>query len=315
MAFFLFKEQSGTIPSYMVFLLVLRRSTFAFGFFSDFRASLNSVAGPIKEVMKIFDDENKFILIDGAKDFKGLKHLIQLDNLSFSYPNGNRMLKGVTFSIEQGKMTAIVGPSGSGKTTIINLLMRFYDSPPKAIKFDSIDISEFTFDSFRRHTAIVSQEIELFNATIKMNLTYGLAGKVDEEKILDAVKKARLYDFINQLPNRFETVVGDRGVKLSGGEKQRLAIARAILKEADLLLLDEATSALDTRTEKLIQESLDELTKDKTTVVVAHRLSTIKNAHKIVVIEHGEVMEEGSLNELLERKGKFYQYWQEQKFY
>jgi subfamily B ATP-binding cassette protein MsbA len=163
--------------------------------------------------------------------------------------------------------------------------------------------------------ALVGQDTFLFNDTFKNNITYGLDREITQEELIDIAHKARLYDFIMQLPDKFDTYVGDRGVKLSGGEKQRVAIARALLKDAEILILDEATSSLDSKTEKLIQEAIDEAIKDRTAIVIAHRLSTIKNADKIIVIENGKFVEEGSLSELLDKKDKFYEYWQEQKFY
>ena len=315
MAFLLFRERAGEISGYMVFFLVLKRSITSFGFFNDFIAHISAVMGPISEVLTIFDDKDKFFIPNGRVNFTGLRENIELCDLNFSYSEGRQVLRGVTLSIEKGKMTAIVGPSGSGKTTLTHLLLRFYDSSPGAIKIDDADIRDFTLESLRSKMAFVSQETFLFNASLRLNLAYGLDGTVTQEEIVEAVKKARLYDFIARLPEGFETEIGDRGVQLSGGEKQRVAIARALLKKADILLLDEATSALDSRTEKMVQESLDELTRDKTTIVVAHRLSTIRHAHNIVVLEDGRVVEQGSLTALLGQKGKFYQYWQEQKFY
>ena len=314
-AFLLFRERAGEISGYMVFFLVLNRSITSFGFFNSFAAHMNAVMGPISEILTIFDDKDKFFIPDGTLRFTGLKAKIEFCDLDFSYSRGTRVLKGVTLSIEKGKMTAIVGPSGSGKTTLIHLLLRFYDSPPGAIRIDNVDIREFTLESLRAKMAFVGQETLLFNASIRSNLAYGLDGAVTDEDIEGAVREARLHDFIARLPEGLETEIGDRGVKLSGGERQRVAVARAILKKADILLLDEATSALDSRTENLVQESLSNLTRDKTTIVIAHRLSTIRNAHGIVVLEDGRIAEQGSLGALLNQKGKFYQYWQEQKFY
>ena len=163
--------------------------------------------------------------------------------------------------------------------------------------------------------ALVSQETLLFNDSLKANIAYGLHRDVSEEEFIEISKKARLYDFIISLPDKFDTLIGDRGVVLSGGEKQRVSIARALLKKAEILILDEATSSLDTHTERLIQEAIDEAVKGRTTIVIAHRLSTIKNADKIIVIGNGRVVEKGGLDELLAKKGKFYEYWEEQKFF
>ncbi len=314
-AFFFVYEKSGEIAGYLVFFVILRRSMNTLGVFSQIQASLAVVRGPVSEIVKIFEEKESYVMQDGAIEFKGLKKGIQFNHLSFSYPRGIQPLRDVSFSIEKAKMTAIVGPSGAGKTTLINLVMRFYDSPAGAIKLDDADIREFNLKSLRAKMALVSQETLLFNASFRENLKYGLNGKVSDDAMEAAVKKARLYDLIVKLPQGYDNEIGDRGVKLSGGEKQRLSIARAILKEPEILILDEATSALDTQTEKLIQEAIDDAVKGRTAIVIAHRLSTIKHADKIVVIEDGRFIEEGSLNELLERKGRFLRYWEAQKFY
>jgi ABC-type multidrug transport system fused ATPase/permease subunit len=180
---------------------------------------------------------------------------------------------------------------------------------------DGVDIKEFTLKSLRERMALVSQEVLLFNDTLRNNITFGLDRDVDDEELKEVVKKARLYDFVNQLSEGFETEIGDRGIKLSGGEKQRVAIARAFLKGSEILILDEATSSLDSKTEILIQEAINEAAINRTTIVIAHRLSTIRHADKIAVLEEGRVVEWGSLQELLSREGKFYEYWEAQKFY
>ena len=217
--------------------------------------------------------------------------------------------------MEKGKTVAIVGPTGAGKTTIINLLMRFYDCPSSAIFIDGEDIRSFTLQSLRAHIALVSQEVFLFNDTIKNNMIYGLDREVGNDELIEVAKKARLYDFIARMPQGFDTEVGDRGIKLSGGEKQRLSLARALLKGSEILILDEATSSLDSKTEQLIQQAINEAIKNRTSIVIAHRLSTIKNADKIIVLDNGSVTETGTLDELLERKGQFYELWEAQKFY
>ena len=314
-AFFFVYEKSGEIAGYLVFFLILRRSMTTLGVFSQIKASLAMAQGPILEIMRVLEEGAKFVMPDGRLPFAGLERKIQFDHLSFSYPRGIQPLEEVSFSIGKGKMTAIVGPSGAGKTTLINLILRFYESPPGAVKMDGTDIRDFTVKSLRSKMALVSQETLLFNASVRENLKYALNGQVNDEEMTEAVKKARLYDLIQKLPKGFDTEIGDRGVKLSGGEKQRLSIARAILKKAEILILDEATSALDTPTEKLIQGAIDEAIKGRTAVVIAHRLSTIKHADKIVVLEDGRFVEEGTLNELLAKKGRFSQYWEAQKFY
>jgi len=303
------------IGSFMVYFYLLKRILTTFSHLNELRASLATVAGPMEAISEILDDKDKFFVLEGDKEFPGIKSKIDFNHLSFCYFKGLCVLNDLTFSIEKGKTTAIVGPTGAGKTTIISLLLRFYDSPPSSILIDGQDIRDLTSKSLRSHISLVSQDILLFNDTLRNNIVYGLDRKISEEELVDIAKKARLYDFIITLPDKFDTLIGDRGVKLSGGEKQRVAIARALLKGAEIVILDEATSSLDSKTERLIQEAINEAIKDRTAIVIAHRLSTIKNADKIIVIEEGRLIEEGTLNELLEKKGKFYEYWQEQKFY
>ncbi len=316
MAFLLIKCKVGDIASFLVFLFVLKRCMWAFGFLNCFQIAIASVRGPIREIKKVLDDTEKHFIPDGHQEFTGLKTAIEFNHLSFSYSKGVETLKDLNFFIEKGKMTAIVGSSGSGKSTIVHLLMRFYDSAPGVIRMDDVDIRSFSLASLRSKIALVSQDALLENESLRFNLTYGMNGRVvAEEEMNDILKRARLVDFIKALPLGLETKIGDRGVQLSGGEKQRVVIARAMLHDPEILLLDEATSALDTQTERLIQAAIDELIKDKTGVVVAHRLSTIRHADKIVVIEKGCMIEEGTLESLLSLKGKFYEYWEAQKFY
>ena len=315
MAFVVIKRRSADVASLLVYFYLLRMSYRSFSFFSNVKNSLARVSGPISEIANVLSDKDKFFIPSGKNRFTGLKGKIEFKNLSFSYIKERQVLRDVNFNIGKTKITAIVGPTGAGKTTLVNLLLRFYDSPPGSILVDGDDIRDFDLKSLLAHFAYVSQDIVLFNDTIKNNIIYGLEGKVTEEKLISAVRSSRLYDFISSLPQGFDTYIGDRGVQLSGGEKQRVSIARAFLKGADILILDEATSSLDNRTESLIQEAIDEAVKDKTTIVIAHRLSTIKNADKIVVIEDGRFIEAGTLAELLDKKGKFFEYWEAQKFY
>jgi len=314
-AFLIVGQKANDVAGYMVFFLLLRRSTASLSIFNAIRISLARARGPISEVLRVFDDKDKYFIVDGGKEFPGIKNSIEFNNLSYAYPKGPQTLKGITFSAKKGTTTAVVGATGAGKTTIISLLMRFYDSPKDGITIDGKDIRDFTLDSFRSKIALVSQEPLLFNAPLKLNITYGMDHKVSDVELNDALKKSRLYDFALKLPEGIGTEIGDRGVNLSGGEKQRVAICRALLKKAEIILLDEATSALDSITERIVQEALAELTKDTTTLVIAHRLATIKHAENIVVIDSGNLIEQGSLEQLIDKKGRFYLYWQEQKFY
>ncbi|MBI3315356.1 MAG: ATP-binding cassette domain-containing protein, partial [Candidatus Omnitrophica bacterium] len=234
-------------------------------------------------------------------------------HLNFFYREKRPVLRDLSVSIKKGQMTAIVGPTGTGKTTLVHLLMRFYDCPPGSILVDGADIRDFKLNSWVERTAFVSQDPMLFNDTLRANIIYGLNRPVTDGEIMDAARKARLEDVILKLPEGLDTVIGERGAMLSGGEKQRVSITRAFLKDAEILILDEATSALDTKTERSIQQAIDEMGKKRTVIVIAHRLSTVVNADKVVVIEGGCVVEQGTLKTLLDQKGKFYEYWEAQK--
>lgn len=315
MAFLLVGAKAGNIGGYMVFLLLIRRVAVNFGSFGMIRGSFAGLQGPLQEVSRVFDDNDKFFVRCGSKEFSGLKENITFDNLTFSYPGGITALHDINISIRKGLMTAVVGASGAGKTTLISLVMRFYDIPPGKIKIDGVDIRDFSLSSLMSGIALVSQDTFIINDTLRANIAYGMAGNVSDEAIHQAAELAQLSGFIANLPEGLNTNVGDRGVKLSGGEKQRVSITRAILRQAEIIILDEATSSLDSITESLIQKALAELVKNRTTIVIAHRLSTIKHADNIIVLDGGRVIENGPLDQLLEARGKFYQLWQEQKFF
>ncbi len=229
---------------------------------------------------------------------------ITLDHVTFSYDGESNALDDVSVDIPAGKTVALVGPSGAGKSTILNLIPRFHDVTDGAIKVDGIDVRDATLESLYANISLVSQEVTLFDDTVRANIAYGKPGASDAE-IEDAAQHAAALEFIRDLPDGFDTQVGERGVKLSGGQRQRLAIARAILKNAPILLLDEATSALDTESERHVQKALDHLMQGRTTLVIAHRLSTIVGADLIYVIQGGRIIENGSHNDLIERGGAY----------
>ena len=262
--------------------------------------------------VEVMNEKNE--LDNGQIELNGIKKSIEFKNVSFSYGEKDEITKYVienfSLTIPAQKMIALVGPSGGGKTTICHLLMRFYDYDQGSIIIDGNEIRDITLNSLRNNIAIVAQDVFLFAGSVKENIAYGNFSATDEE-IIEAAKLANIHDFIMSLDNGYETYVGERGVKLSGGQKQRISIARAFLKNPDVLILDEATSALDNATEMQIQEALEKLTKNRTTIVVAHRLSTIKNADEIVVITHEGVMEQGNHQQLIKQNGiyaKLYQY-------
>ncbi len=240
----------------------------------------------------------------GAKELKQIQGEVSFDHLGFEYKPGEPVLKDLNFTAKPGQMIALVGPSGSGKTTLVNLIPRFYEVGSGAISIDGTDIRDITQKSLREQIGIVPQETLLFMGTIKDNIRYGRLDATDEE-IYAAAKAARVEEFVDRLPQGYDTQVGERGMSFSGGQRQRIAIARAILKNPHILILDEATSALDTESEKLVQEALEVLMENRTSFVIAHRLSTIFRADVILVLQHGVLVEHGTHQELLEKQGVY----------
>ena len=254
-----------------------------------------------KRFLEILDEKKEEEKVDAIKDIS-LDGQIEFKNVSFSYETKANILNNVSFKIKKGETIALVGESGGGKTTICHLIPNFYKVNEGEILIDDININDLSFKTLRQSIGIVQQDVFLFNGTIKENILYGRLD-ASEEEVIEASKRANIYDYIMTLPDGFDTQIGERGVKLSGGQKQRLSIARVFLKNPPILILDEATSALDNTTEILIQEALNELAKGRTTIVVAHRLSTIKNANRILVVTSGKIEEEGTHEELLNKKG------------
>jgi len=247
-----------------------------------------------------------------AGDLKAGAGQINFENVSFGYDKRRPILHDISFSVLPGTKTAIVGPSGSGKTTISRLLFRFYDVSGGAIKIDGQDIRSVRQTSVREAIGIVPQDTVLFNDTIAYNIEYGLPG-CSEQMLVKAAKNAAIHDFILSTPDQYQTMVGERGLKLSGGEKQRVSIARTILKDPRIFLFDEATSSLDSITEKEIQNSLNQISCERTTLVIAHRLSTIIDADEIIVLEAGRIVERGRHNQLLDSKGVYASMWLRQQ--
>ena len=289
----------------------------SFGVFTLFLGSLISIQRPIKKLAEVYSINQqalasskrvydfldwKELIVDApsAKECTVPSISIRFKDVSFRYEKdqSNQVIKNFSHQFEVGKMTALVGPTGCGKTTVINLILRFYDVDSGSISIDGQDIKDVTVLSLRRHIGLVTQDMILFNESIRENLRYGKLDATDED-ILEAARQALALEFIERMPEGLDTIIGDRGMKLSGGQKQRLCIARAILKDPRILLLDEATSALDPQSEHLVQQALDNLMNNRTVIVIAHRLSTIRHADCILVMENGRIVQKGIHDELL----------------
>lgn len=268
--------------------------------------SLQLGLGASERVQDMLNERSSIIEREHAIELDITNPGIRLDDIVFSYEGGNHTnaVHHVTIEAEAGKVTALVGASGSGKTTILSLVLRFYDPVSGVISMNGTDIRDVTLSSLRRHMALVSQDITIFDDTVAGNIAYGVPD-ASREQIYEAARAAAAEDFILKMPKGFETQVGENGVRLSGGQRQRIALARAILRNAPILLLDEATSALDNESERLIQQTLERLQKGRTTLVIAHRLSTIQHADKIIVMDKGQVVEVGTHSELLSRNGPY----------
>jgi subfamily B ATP-binding cassette protein MsbA len=263
-------------------------------------------------ILPIIDQKNKIQELEFAKPINITDAEIKFKNLNFSYEIENKKtLKSLNLEFLGGKMTSLVGHSGSGKSTILNLIPRFYDAQSGDIMIDNQSIYKATISSLRKNISLVSQETTLFDDTIMNNIRYAKEDATVEE-VYEASRLSYCDEFINSLPNKYETLIGENGVRLSGGEKQRLSIARAMMKKGSIVLLDEATSSLDSETESKIQEALNILTKNKTTIVIAHRLSTILSSNNIFVIDNGEVVDSGTHKDLLEKSDLYKNFYEKQ---
>ncbi|GAP99190.1 heterocyst formation ABC transporter subunit HepA [Leptolyngbya sp. NIES-2104] len=301
--------ENGTLQtaSLLTFLFILFRLVPAIHEVNGSRVQLISASGSIRNLRELLRRDDKPYLHEGDRTFKSLNHAIEFCAVDFGYDPDQLVLKEISLCIPKGHTTAIVGGSGAGKSTLVDLIPRFYDPTFGKILFDGEDARSFTLESLRKKMAIVSQDTFIFNTSVRDNIAYGLEDMSDQQ-IWQAAEQANALDFILELPEQFATVLGDRGMRLSGGQRQRLAIARALLRDPEILILDEATSALDSESEQLIQQSLERLSAGRTVITIAHRLSTIVRADQVVVMEQGQIVEQGSYQTLLEKRGRLWQY-------
>ncbi len=292
---------AGELIAFLIYGLTVAGS---FASLINLYSQFQEAIGATKRVFQILDEYPEIDDAPTATTLDKVVGAIQIKDVSFAYEGEHKILHNINLTIREGEIIALVGPSGAGKSTLFNLIPRFYDVSEGVIVVDDHDIRDVTQTSLRQHIGIVPQETLLFGGSIRENILYGKLDATEEEMIA-AAKSANAHGFITELPNGYETLVGERGVKLSGGQRQRVAIARAILKNPSILLLDEATSSLDNESEHLVQEALTNLMKNRTTIIIAHRLSTIRVANRIAVLDKGEIIELGSHNELMVQQGLY----------
>jgi subfamily B ATP-binding cassette protein MsbA len=274
--------------------------------------NLQKGAASLDRIQQVFDEPEMIMEIPDAISKKTFEKEIEFRNVTFAYVR-EEVLKDVRLVISKGKTIALVGPSGGGKSTLVDLMPRFYDCIKGEILIDGLPIQKMVINDLRGLMGIVSQETILFNDTVFNNIAFGMETATEEE-VVAAAKVANAHEFIENMPLGYQTNIGDRGTKLSGGQRQRLSIARAVLKNPPIMILDEATSALDTESERLVQQALENLMKNRTSIVIAHRLSTIQFADEIIVLQSGEIVERGTHNELLERNGIYRKLYDLQSF-
>ena len=291
-----------TLGDFTAFILAVQQMYQPIKNFSQLNSTIQQSVSASERVFEILDQDVKILDFPNAKTLDTFSKDITYKNVSFEYEENKPILKNINLNIKKGQTVAFVGASGSGKSTIANLILRFYDVNSGEILVDGIDIRNLTLESLRDKIGVVSQDVFLFNDSIRYNIAYGKLDASDEE-IEIAAKAANAHKFISKMPEGYNTLIGERGMKLSGGEKQRIAIARAMLKNPPILVLDEATSALDSESEKLVQEAIETLMKNRTVILIAHRLSTVINADQIIVIDKGTIAEVGKHQELLDRNG------------
>ena len=289
-----------------VFLLLPRLSHFGM-----FRMNFMNVLPNVETVYNMLQDKSYFQIKNGEKEFTGLTKGIEFKNVTFSYKERDVLLDKFSLQIKKGQVTGLVGPSGSGKSTIVNLILRLYDVNKGSLTVDDVNIKDYDIFTLREKIGFVSQDSFIFNASIKDNIAFG--GDYTEEEIIEAALLANADEFIRKLPEGYDTLVGDRGLRVSGGEQQRIAIARAIIRKPEIIILDEATSSLDNVSEALVQQAINNISKNCTTFIIAHRLSTVQDADVINVLDKGKIVEKGTHEELLKKKGKYWKLYTTQK--
>ncbi len=292
---------AGELIAFLIYGLTVAAS---FAGVISMYSQVQEALGATKRVFEILDTQADIVDAPKAKSLAKVKGAISLRNVSFAYEDELEVVRDIDLDIEAGEVIALVGPSGAGKSTIFNLIPRFYDVDAGAICIDGHDIRDLTQRSLRSHIGIVPQETLLFGGSIRENILYGKL-EASEDEMIAAAQSANAHDFIMELPKRYDSIVGERGIKLSGGQRQRVAIARALLKNPSILLLDEATSSLDSESEQLVQEALARLMRNRTTLIIAHRLSTVRVAHRIAVLDKGRIREIGRHEDLMARRGLY----------
>ncbi|MBM0741086.1 ABC transporter ATP-binding protein [Phormidium sp. CLA17] len=298
------------VGALLTFIFLLFRLVPAIQEINGSLASMGSMQGSLHAIEELLRRDNKPYLQNGHRQFTNLQRAIEFVSVDFGYGDESSVLHNITLTISKGQTIALVGSSGAGKSTLADLIPRFYDTTQGDIQLDGVSLREFDITSVRQRIAMVSQETFIFNTSVRNNIAYGI--DVDDVEVMKAAKLANATEFIEELPQGLDTVLGDRGVRLSGGQRQRIAIARALLRNPEILILDEATSALDSVSERLIQASIEQLSVGRTVIAIAHRLSTIRRADKVVVLEQGQIIEQGTYQELLAQRGKLWNYHQMQ---
>lgn len=301
-----------SVAAYGIFLLTLKRMSNQLNGLSGIKMNMVMLDTTVSHLSSLLEPENTYSVPDGTKEAPSYIESVEFQNVSFGYTPSAKALNDISCVFEGGRVTAIIGQTGAGKSTLMQLLLRFADPDSGEILVNGEPLPNLVLDSWRSLISYVSQDTYLFDASVYENCVFGISPAPDEATVLKALEKASLLKVVNQLPQGLHSLIGEKGSRLSGGERQRLSIVRALLKNSPIILLDEATSALDSNTEKYVHEAISELSRGRTTIIVAHRLSTIMNADHILTMENGEIIESGTLNDLLAKEGQFYTYWKQQ---